>query len=383
LRIVHTSDWHLGRLFHNVHLTNDQAHVLVELVALLKDVRPDLLIVAGDVYDRAVPPAEAVELLDDVLHSIVVDLKIPTVMVAGNHDSPERLGFGARLLRAQGLFVAGTLEQALSPISFDDAFGKVEVIPIPFAAPEQVREWCGDESMRDHAAAMQALVDRARAVRANGVRSVLVAHTYVQGGAQSESERVLEVGGAGAVPAGVFSGFDYVALGHLHRAQPVGRGAIRYAGSLLKYAFGEADHVKSVSIVEMDAKGAVQVSLEPLQARYDVRVLAGTLKDVLERGAADPNRSDYVSVVLEDREPLFDAMTRLREVYPNVLHLARPHFGAATGDAKPADQIRKLSTLDLFEAFFSQVVDEELTAPQRAEIIDVIERVERDDEATP
>ena len=296
MRLIHTADWHLGRLFHNVHLTRDQEHVLEQLVELARDVRPDAVIVAGDLYDRAVPPTEAVDLLDHVLTELVDGLGVPVVAIAGNHDSAVRVGFASTLLRERGLHLVGELPQAASPIVLRDEHGPVRICALPFADPAEARHVYGDEAIHDQQAVAAAGVRQALAATAPDERRVLVAHAFVAGGLESESERPLSVGGAQQVPAGMLAGFDYVALGHLHRPQTCGSETTRYAGSLLKYSFAEAAHDKSVCVVEIGPRGsapgeagragraAVAVETVALSPRRDVRRLEGTLAELLARG---------------------------------------------------------------------------------------------------
>jgi len=363
MRILHTADWHLGRLFHSVHLTDDQAYVLDRIVELVRDVRPDAVVIAGDVYDRAVPPDDAVGLLNTTLDRLVRGERVPVVMIAGNHDSASRLGFAASLLEKQGLHIAGILDGATTLVRLDDADGPVYVAAIPYADPVQTRAALGDDAIHDHEAAMRAL---------------LVAHAFVAGGLTSDSERPLSVGGAGSVPAGVFEGFDYVALGHLHRPQAAGDAA-RYAGSLLKYSFVECDHEKSVALVELAARpgAAPRVELVTLPTRRDVRVVEGALREVLAAGRDDSAADDYVCARLLDKGALLDPMGQLREVYPNALHIERPVLAAAEGQHPELARPGARSEAEHFAAFFEHVGDEPLGDAERAAFTGVAERLER------
>ncbi len=379
MRILHTADWHLGRIFHNVHLTDDQAHVLDQFVALARDVRPDLVIVAGDVYDRAVPPQEAVALLDDVL-SRLVEVAGAVLVIAGNHDSPQRLGFGSRLLARGGLHVRGAFDPDAAPLMLEDAHGPVAVHAVPFLDPVRMRSQLPDAGITDQASAMRAACALARRACPDDARSVLVAHATVLGGEASESERPLSIGGTEAVPPETFAGFDYVALGHLHRPQRVGGETVRYAGSLLKYAFSEADHAKSVTLVEMDARGRCRFETPHLVPRHDVRTVTGRLADLLEHAARAPS-SDYLQVVLEDEGPVFDAMSRLREHWPNVLEIRRPALVAATvagaaATTGPAPR-RHVDRETLFAEFFARVTGEEMSEAQRTALRGVLEDLRR------
>ena len=372
MRFLHTSDWHLGRRFHNVRLIEDQAHVLYQLLDQVRDSSLDAVIIAGDIYDRAVPPPEAVELLDEVLTKLVDEIGVPTIVIAGNHDGAERLGFGSRLLRERGLFIAGTLNQGIEKVTLSDSAGPVHLVPIPFAMPELVRQWAEEAELRGYEAAMKTLVARALKKLPAGERSIAVAHAFVAGGQECESERALSVGGSGQVSASVFEGFDYVALGHLHRPQSVGAKHIRYSGSLLKYSFSELDHKKSISLVEMDKDGQVQIEELELSPLRELRAVQGCLEDVLRAAEQDPNSDDYILAVLEDREPLLGPMAKLRQVYPRVLHIERPHFGAATMPGLQKGDHRKMSTLDLFGTFWKHAKGEELDEARLALLSEVI-----------
>jgi len=380
MRFLHTADWHLGRVFHGVHLTEDQAHLLAQLVELARDARCDAVIVAGDVYDRAIPPAEAVDLLDATLCKLVLDLKVPTIVIAGNHDSSRRVGFAGRVLRHQGLHMAGEVAAHAQPIALQDDAGSIHVYPLPYAEPAVVRQHLGDAEIHTHQEALAAQLEDIRRRHPKGERSIVVAHCFVSGGRASESERPLSVGGAEAVEPACFDGFDYVALGHLHRPQASGE-RIHYSGSLMKYSFSEADHRKAVNIVEMDARGACSVERVRLAPARDVRCVSGLMREVLEAAADSPDADDYLMVTLLDSGPILDAMGRLREVYPNALHIERPALLArAEADAARPDQ-RKLSDAELFAAFFSQVTGEALTGPQAdayARVVDRMRRLQRE-----
>lgn len=370
MRFLHTADWHLGRLFHARSLIEDQAHVLDQFVALVREARPDAVLIAGDVYDRAVPPPDAVALLDDVLARIVVGERVPVVMIAGNHDSAQRLDFGARLMTGQGLHVAGRVGAQASSLTLRDAHGDVRIYALPYAEPAVVRDALGLE-LPHHEAALGAQLAAIRAAHPANTRSVAVAHAFVVGGAVSESERPLSVGGSGAVAAGVFDGFDYVALGHLHRPQTLGTN-VHYSGSLLKYSLSEAGHAKSVSLVELDGAGAVRIEPIALQPMRDLRLLRGELATLIANAADDPCRDDYIHAVLTDAGALLDPMARLRQAYPNALAMERAVL-ARSGSAREAGRrLRELDTGALFASFFREVADADLDVDQRRTLDDLL-----------
>lgn len=369
MRFLHTADWHLGRIFNAHSLIEDQAHLLREFVALVRDARPDAVLIAGDVYDRAVPPADAVALLDGTLSEIVLGLGVPVVMIAGNHDSGERLGFGAKLLAARGLHVAGSEPLTLR---LADCAGDVDLIALPYLEPAVVRARFHSEEALDHAGAMRLQLDALRNRTEPARRSVLLAHAYVGGGEESESERPLSIGGSGAIPTEVFKGFDYVALGHLHQAQSLAAGRLRYSGSLMKYSLSEVTHAKSVSLVELDGAGSVSVETIALPPRRELRVLEGTLAELVELGRVDAHSEDYLHARLTDAGALLDPMAKLRETWPNALSLERLALSrSGEGGARRA-ALRQLDTANLFASFLREVADEEMDEARRAAFNEVL-----------
>ena len=362
-RFLHSADWHLGRILHGVHLTEDQAWVLERFVALAKDVKPDAILLAGDLYDRSQPPADAVRLFSEVLAEIVIDLGIPVVGIAGNHDSADRVASFAPLLARAGLHMFGGVGAAPASLILEDAHGPIEIHPIPFAEPAEVRQVLGIEQT-GHEAAMAALTSR---IRENGSahRKVAMAHAFVAGGLESESERSLSsVGGSGMVSPDVFEGFAYTALGHLHRPQNVGSERVRYSGSLLKYSFSEVDQPKGISLVEIDAAGDVTVESVPLGARRDLRCLEGTLEAILN-APETAGENDYLSVCLTDEGQIFDAMGKLRKRFPNVLHLERKQLELGERKVLSGQEMAKSSVEHLFSGFYEEVVGRGMNAAER------------------
>jgi DNA repair protein SbcD/Mre11 len=369
MRFLHTADWHLGRSLCGQAFLDEQACLLTgPFLDVVRETRPDAILLAGDVYDRAVPSGDAVELLDDVLQRIVRGLGIPVVMIAGNHDDERRLAFGASLLRDSGLFIAdGAMGQAFA---FEDAHGPVCILAAGYGSPALLAGLFGpDSAIMDHDAGFAAVTAHLRGLVPAGARSVVVAHAFIQGGLTSESERMLQVGGSGAVSAAHLHGFHYTALGHLHRRQSMSEGRIAYSGSPLAYSFAEAGSTKSVSLVELDAAGGVTSQEIPLLPRHALRILRGTLKEVLE--AADgPGREDWLQVILTDRQ--YGAMALLRERYPSVLDL---RFETATapiaGDAAATARIAH-DPLETLDAFWNAIGAGALTLPERAAAIQAI-----------
>ncbi len=395
MRFLHTADWHLGRLFHQVHLTEDQDHVLRQLVEVARDARVDAVVVAGDVYDRAVPPPEAVRLLDDVLAELLLRLKVPVIVAAGNHDSPERLAFGARVVLAQGLHLFGLPSPDARPVVLTDQHGPVTFYVAPYAEPALVRERLAQPGAEDHDSAMGAVISSMLAAHPPDRRAVFVGHAFVQGGLVSDSERPLSVGGAGTVSASHFAPFCYAALGHLHRPQAMADGAIRYAGALLKYSFDEVNQNRSVTIVDIDASGRCSVEAVVLRPRRDLRRIEGTLEELLNGGGSQapgsgagggstvPPRDDYIVARLTDPRPVLDPIGRLRRIYPNVLCIERAIASLQPGDLQPSRDRRQLDHDQLFAGFFSEMTGQPPTAEEQAVFVSVAAGIAGRDREVP
>ncbi len=379
MRFLHTADWHLGRLFHNTSLLSDQDYILNQFLDVARDTKPDVVLIAGDIYDRAIPPPDAVRLLDDVLTRLVLGLGIPTILIAGNHDSPLRLQFGARLMRSLKLYVYGAPNSADTFIQMPDEHGFVCFYPLPYAEPNVLREHFQDETIVDPETGMTAWLTQVKQKHPPFARSVIVAHTFAQGGiASPDSERRLAAGAVETVNCALFQDFDYIALGHLHRPQKLLDGKIHYSGSLLKYSFAEHDHVKGVNLVEMDARGVCRIEQIPLCPKRDVHVIHGTLAELLQKPPREIARDAFVRVELDDAGALFDPMGQLRQVFPNAMELKRPDFINPDRPIVMATNVRANDPLSLFRDFFAQVTDETLTAEQAALFAEIAQALEQE-----
>ena len=362
MRFLHTSDWHLGKTLCGASLLDDQAHALDQVVLAIRDARPDAFVIAGDIYDRAVPPKEAVSLLDSFLVRVIRDEGVPVLLIAGNHDSPERLGFGASFLGEQGLFMAGSWSANPEPVIIEN----VAFHLVPYGDPATIRFTLNVDDIRTHQDALTSQLAKVREIHPSGHRSVIVAHAFVSGGLVSESELALSVGGTGEVDGGLFAEFDYTALGHLHRPQDVGgMPHIRYAGSLLKYSASEASHVKALTLVEIPETGPVVTIPVPLTPRRDLRKLKGHFQDLLTE--ADPgNREDYLFVELLDQGPILDAVVRLRQKYPNLLGLQGLQDDTLGDPGVMNVDHRSLDPETLFARFFKESTGQELSDEELA-----------------
>ena len=314
MKWIHTADWHLGKIVHGRHMTEDQRNILFHsFLQIVDEERPDAVIIAGDLYDRAVPPVEAVDLLDEMWRELVLNRGIPVVAIAGNHDSAERLEYSSKLLRQVGLHIVGKLDPTSGPL---DIAG-VPFYPIPFLEPARVRHILGIDSIRTHHDALEAVIEAFGMIEKD---AVMIGHSFVAGGLETDSERQLSVGTAGQVSKGLYEPFSYTALGHLHNRDAIQSERIAYSGSLMKYSFSEVNHEKSVDVLEWN--GQWKRRRRALTPERDMRQLTGTLNELLAPTFYQQQKTDdYLKIVLTDDTALHDPMAKLRTVYPNILHL--------------------------------------------------------------
>ncbi|KOO51477.1 exonuclease SbcCD subunit D [Viridibacillus arvi] len=362
MKIFHTADWHLGKLVQGVYMTEDQAYILQQFLADIDQEKPDVIIVAGDLYDRAVPPTEAVRLLDDIFAEIVLKRHIPLISIAGNHDSPGRLHFGSQLMKESGLHIVGNLDDKLSPVVLNDEFGEVHFHLIPYADPSQVRYVFDDDSIKTHQSAMKRITDELKKKMDPEKRHVFVGHAFVTSHGQeeentSESERPLAIGGTECIDAALFEPFHYTALGHLHQAHFVLNETIRYAGSPLKYSISEENHKKGYLIVDLAEDGQVTIEKKLLQPRRDMRTVEDTIDNLLKSEVSE----DYIYVKLLDDTPIISPMEKIRTVFPNAMHVERKMIHQKIdGTEQLTTSRQKMDDLTLFEAFYKEIVGEEV-----------------------
>lgn len=374
MKFLHLADLHLGKRVNGFSMLEDQAHILRQILAILDDEQPDGVLIAGDVYDKSVPSVEAVELLDGFLTELRAR-GVPVLLISGNHDSPERLAFGGRVMDSCGIHISPVYDGALAPVTLQDAFGPVHVWLLPFVKPAHVRRWFPDADIESYTDAMAEAV--AHMDIDTAARNVLVTHQFVTGGTCSGSEE-LSVGGTDNVDSGVFAPFDYVALGHLHGAQHIGRETIRYAGSPLKYSFSEARQHKSVTVVTLGEKGDVQVRTVALTPLRELREIRGSYNELTARSFYEHTtyRSDYLHLILTDEQDVFDAMSRLRTIYPYLMTLDydNARTRAAGGMSVPAETERRTPS-ELFEALYLRQNHRPMSEVQRAYIAQLMEQI--------
>ena len=411
MRFLHTADWHLGRIFYGQYLTEDQAYVLEhQFFTILKEEKIDGILLAGDVFDRAVPPIEAIELWDSIITRLAMDYKVPLFVVSGNHDGAERLEVGRSMLSESGIHIWGSPHHALQPFEFEGADGRVAICPMPFSEPRRIGDALGlssnesksvDTDMVDdtlfsyvddkdqEAVALnlhnydqmyQAWSDYLYKQVPKRMRSIAISHAFVMGGEVGGSERTLSVGGSEQVNPRVFKDFHYTALGHLHGPQRMGADQIRYSGSPLKYSFDEYGQKKSFTIIDMDTKGSVDISTIPVEAKRDVVILEGYFEDLLNNKELQAkHKDDYVQARLLDTMPIMDGMARLRQVYPRCMTIELVGR-VATPVAVMGDVVfKELNERQLFNQFAENVWKKPLTEEEQSYIDSVWDRIIKED----
>ena len=456
MRFLHTADWHLGRIFYGQYLTEDQAHVLEnQFFSILKDEKIDGILLAGDIFDRAVSPIEAIELWDSIITRLAMDYKVPLFVVSGNHDGAERLEVGRSMLSRSGIHIWGSPHHALQPFEFEGADGKVAICPMPFSEPRRIGDALGLGSANNSLQTIQSLenaidadtktkakskrskskkasvdiiedslfasvdmadinladvetndvvtqdLDRNNETTLNlhnydqmyqawsnhlrtqvpkGMRSIAISHAFVMGGEICESERTLSIGGSEQVSPQVFKDFHYTALGHLHGPQRMGADYIRYSGSPLKYSFDEHTQKKSFTIIDMDAKGNVDISTIPVEAKRDVVILEGYFEDLLNNKKLQAKHKDnYVQARLLDTMPIMDGMAKLRQVYNRCMTIDLVGRVAAPVNDMGDTVFKELNERELFNQFAETVWKEPLTEREQQYINSVWDRILKED----
>lgn len=374
MKFIHLSDLHIGKRVNEFSMLEDQKYILEKILETAEAEAADGVILAGDLYDKPVPPAEAVRVLDAFLTRLA-EMGMPVFAVSGNHDSAERVAFGAQLFSGRGVYVSPVYDGKVEYISLRDSFGEVRVYLLPFVKPAVVRHVFEEEEIDSYQDAVRAAVEHMEVDPA--VRNVLVAHQFVTGAARCESEEIL-VGGLDNVDAAVFDQFDYVALGHIHSPQHVGRETVRYCGTPLKYSFSEAGQEKSVTVVELGEKGDVGIRKIPLKPLRDMRRIRGSYIEVTDRAFyQDMNMEDYVQITLTDEEDVPDGMQKLRVIYPNLMRLEYDNTRTReSGDVNGACEVEQKSELELFGEFYELQNNQAMSGKQEAFVRRLIEEVQ-------
>ena len=373
MKLMHLSDLHLGKRVNGFSMLPDQKYILEQILKIAEQERPEAVLICGDVYDKSVPSAEAVELLDEFLCRLKA-LGLAVLLISGNHDSPERLAFGARLLEAEGVHISRVYDGDVQPVTITDAFGPVRFWLLPFLKPAHVRRCFPESEIETYTDAIRTAVGQMGVDPSE--RNVLLSHQFVTGAERTESEELF-VGGTENVDAAVYDAFDYVALGHLHGPQSVGRETIRYCGTPLKYSFSEAKQEKSVTMVELMEKGSVRLRTIPLTPLRDLREIKGTYDELTARSFyTDANREDYLHITLTDEEDVPNALGRLRTVYPNLMKLSydnrRTRSDLSLWDLEATE---RKDPMELLSDFYRQQNGGDMSEEQRAYVLGCIREI--------
>ena len=352
MKFIHLSDLHLGKRVFDFNLSEDQEYILKEILEVIDSETPDAVLIAGDVYDKSVPSTEAVEILDEFLFQLS-QRNLQVFLISGNHDSPERLAFASRIISSTGIHLSPVYNGIVEPIVLTDEHGPVNVYLLPFVKPAHVRRFFPDMKIESYDDALRVAVGALDIDQSK--RNILVTHQFITGAVRSDSEEI-SVGGTDNIDASVFDGFDYVALGHIHRPQNIGSERIRYCGTPLKYSFSEAKHEKSVTVIDIEEKGNLSVRTVPLHPLRDLREIEGTYEELTYRPNYEgTNTEDYLHITLTDEEDIPDAIGKLRLIYPYLMSLdynnSRTRSAGALSDLENVDH---KSPLVLFEEFYEQ-----------------------------
>ena len=373
MKIMHLSDLHIGKKVNEYSMLQDQIYILKEILRIIDNEKIETVIIAGDVYDRSLPPNEALELFDEFLYQLS-SRNVNVFVISGNHDSPERISYGGRMMTENKIFLSPVYDGNVKPITLNDDYGEVNFYLLPFVRPADIRRYFPDENIENYTDAVKVAIDNMNVDFSE--RNILVTHQFVTGAELSESEDII-VGGTDNVSGEVFDGFDYVALGHIHREQTVGKDNIRYCGTPLKYSFSEAKNIKSVTILDFNDKGNIEYSKIPLTPFRDMREIRGTYYELtLKSNYESTNTEDYLHITLTDEEDIPDAIGKLRSIYPNIMKLDYDNLrtrGSGTVDA--IENIESKSPFELFADLFKQQNNQDMSEEQEEIMRNLIDKI--------
>ena len=370
---MHLSDLHIGKKVNEYSMLQDQIYILKEILRIIDNEKVETVIIAGDVYDRSLPPNEALELFDEFLYQLS-SRNVNVFVISGNHDSPERISYGGRMMTENKIFLSPVYDGNVKPISLNDEYGKVNFYMLPFVRPADIRRYFPDENIENYTDAVKVAIDNMNVDFSE--RNILITHQFVTGAELSESEDII-VGGTDNVSGEVFDGFDYVALGHIHREQTVGKDNIRYCGTPLKYSFSEAKHIKSVTILDFKDKENIEYSKIPLTPLRDMREIRGTYDELtLKSNYENTNVDDYLHITLTDEEDIPDAIGKLRSIYPNIMKLDYDNLRTrGSGIVDAIENIESKSPFELFADLFKQQNNQDMSEEQEEIMRNLIDKI--------
>ena len=375
MKLFHLSDLHLGKRVNEFSMIEDQEYILKDILTKVKEEKPDGILIAGDVFDRSVPSEEAVKLWDDFLIRLSA-LKVPVYAISGNHDSAVRFSDHAALVETNGIYLSPVYQGQAKCCKAEDSFGTLNIYMLPFVKPAVVRALFPEEEIKDYTDACRVAVEKMQVDPSE--RNILIAHQFVTGAERCDSEEIV-VGGLDNVDVSVFDTFDYVALGHIHGKQSIGRKTVRYSGTPLKYSFSEKDHQKSITVIDMKEKGNVELSEIPLVPMHDLREVRGTYEELTKKSNYEGTpQGDYIHVVLTDEEDVIDAMGKLRVIYPRLMQLTYDNKRTRNRQViSDAADVENKTPMELFEEFYEKQNNQEISDTQRKFVAACIEDIWR------
>lgn len=377
MKFFHISDLHIGKKLREMDISKDQEYILNEIIKMVDKEKPDGILMAGDIYDRSVPPADAMNLLDDFITQLE-ERNIQVFIISGNHDSPDRLQFGKDILEKNQVYITGTFHGSLEKVVLSDQYGPINIFMLPFIKPSIVGNYYKDQVIDSYEKAV-ALVLGSEKIDTNQ-RNILIAHQFITNNGQepdqSESEAI-RVGGLDNIDVSHFDSFDYVALGHIHRPQKVGRDTVRYCGTPLKYSFSESNHKKSVTMIELKEKGNIDITLLPLTPMKDMKIIKDTLKNLLSLEEYINHSEDYIYAIITDEEDLFDPIGQLRSVYKNILFLEieKEKTQLSNNESFLLEEVKEKKPLDMFREFYINQNNNKMTESQEKIFMEILDKI--------
>ena len=373
MKFLHLADLHLGKILQEQSLIEDQEYMLNQIIEIIEKENIDAVLISGDVYDRSVPPAEAVNLLDCFLKTLIKEIKIKVFMIAGNHDSKDRLAFGSKIFEDEGLYIESKYNGDLRKVELQDEYGKLNIYMLPFVKPIEVKQFFEDDLENNYNTAINKIISKEKINVEE--RNIILVHQFVTAGMvepeRTESE-VLSLGGIENVDVSNFNDFDYVAIGHVHRPQKIGRNTARYAGTMLKYSFSEINHNKTIPIIELKDKGDININLVQLNPLRDMREIKGPIEELIKQENYEcGNTNDYIKAVITNEEPVYDAIGQIRRIYPNTLKLEIRNSKTISNVEEQninLENVKKKTELELFADFYKAQNNADLDE-KRTEII--------------
>lgn len=378
MKILHLADMHLGKILQEQSLLEDQEYMLKQIIEKIKKENIETILISGDIYDKSIPPAEAINLLDNFLNILIKKLKKKVFIISGNHDSKERLGFGSKIFEDEGLYIESKYSGNLKKVQLEDEYGKINIYMLPFTKPAEVRKYfeSTEKEITSYNEAIHEIIKKEKINEKE--RNIILVHQFVTAGENSpertESE-VLTLGGIDNVDISNFDEFDYVAIGHVHRPQKIGRETARYAGTMLKYSFSEINHKKTMPILEFKEKGNIKTQLLELTPLRDMREIKGPIEELTKKeNYEEMNTNDYMKVIITNEEPIYDAIGQIRKIYPNTLKLEIKNSKTILNQEEQnidLEKIKNRNEIELFNEFYKMQNNNELNKKQK-EILEKI-----------